>query len=223
MRFTFLFFQVMACLFYTNRISGQGPAFREGYVITMYGDTIRGLIMNNAPEDITYRDSRKHDHVFYPQDLNGYMRCNMEYVSTMVPGDTARLFIAHLLKGPLDLYATIIPKNVSDFIGPGVAGGFLGGVIGSVVMAAVASNQIISVDSVCKNDMFAIKNYYVRKGKNGSLKKVPNGRKKFKSMMIPLMWDHKEVVKDIPEGLFFSGNTISIVRKYNAGTEKITK
>jgi hypothetical protein len=45
---------------------------------------------------------------------------------------------------------------------------------------------------------------------------LPNGRKKFNDFMIPLMSGHLEVVREIPEAMFYAGNLISIVRQYNA-------
>ena len=146
----------------------------------------------------------------------------MKFIAFANPGDSTRFFLAHLLKGTIDLYGTIIPENAADAV---AAGFLLGGVIGGLIGAAAAGSGDSppasgSLNSECMNSNYSIGAFYLRKGGSDNIRKVPNGRKKFNDFMIPLMRDHLEVVRGIPEDMFFTGNLISIVRQYNAATVK---
>jgi hypothetical protein len=210
------FLLITTCICFATSLYAQKSGFREGYVITVYNDTIRGLILNNSEEEITFKDSQNNKKTFYPGDLKGFRRCNMEFITFSVPGDTALLFIAHLLYGTIDLFGTIIPDNTSGAAPMGLVGGALGGLIGAVEGGAIGEAGSGLRGNDCKDDYYSIGAFYLRKGSSDSLRKVPNGRKKFNGMMIPLMRDHLDVVRSIPDEMFFTGNTISIVRQYNA-------
>ena len=126
------------------------------------------------------------------------------------------VFIARLQSGTIDLYGTIQPEGSSDM----AMGFFMAGALGGLLVAAAESSSAPSgagtYQSECDRECYSIGAFYLRKGVGDQLKKAPNGRKKFNELMIPLMRDHLDVVRGIPEAMFFTGNLISIVRQYNA-------
>jgi hypothetical protein len=209
------FFFFIASLSVTASLSAQ-PSFRNGYVITKYGDTLRGQVKNSSAEEVIFRDSQKNQRSFYPADLRGFARCGMVYTSVLVPGDTMKLFIACLVQGAITLYGTIVPENYNEAAVTGLVGGALGGLAGAAATGGLSSPGAGTRDSGCPDDHYTIGRFYLEKGPGGNLLKVPNGRKKFNEFMIPLMRDHMEVVRDTPEALFYAGNTIAIVRQYNS-------
>jgi hypothetical protein len=213
---TLIFFHLLSLLLFQNTLRAQ-PAFRDGYVITKYGDTLRGKVKNSSASEVIFRDSRKNERVFTSEEIREFGRCGFVYTATPVPGDSVPLFIVHLLHGKMDLYATIFPDNTSDAgAGGALIGGLVGGLIGAVAGAAIGAAAAGAPDSLCKEQYYGIGAYYLKKNPDTTLLKIPNGRKKFNEFMIPLMRDHLEVVRETPESMFYTGNSISIVRHYNS-------
>ena len=212
--------RVLVLLMFTGSLTGQNAFFREGYVITRYNDTIHGLIKNTSCEEIRFRDTQKHEQTFIPPDLKGYFRCNMNCISVMIPGDTVMLFLAHLQTGAIDLFATIRPEgSVASGTGA-MVGGLLGSLIATANDGPAGSPGAGVYSNGCEKEYYSIGAFYLGKGAGDTLRKVPNGRKKFNSFMMPLMRDHLEVVREIPEDIFVTGNLVSIIRQYNAAAAR---
>jgi hypothetical protein len=219
--YTFTIVQILFCYIFTSGLSAQAPAFRDGYVITIYNDTIRGMISNVAEDEVILKDSRGYEKTLSPVDLNGFVRCNMEFTTFSNPGDSTRIFLAHLLKGTIDLFGTVLPENQTDAVAAGLLfGGLAGGLIGAAASGSFDTPGAGTYNNDCKDEHFSIGAFYLRKGGTEKPIKVPNGRKKFNDFMIPLMRDHLEVVREIPEAMFYTGNLISIVRQYNNAAGK---
>ena len=222
--YTFTIVQVLICFILTSGLSAQAPVFREGYVITIYNDTIGGLISNVAEDEVVLKDSRGYEKTFNPADLKGFMRCNMEFITYEIPGDSTRIFLAQLLKGTIDLFGTVVTENQTDAVTAGLMfGGLIGGLIGAAASGTIDSPGTGTLNNDCKGDRYSIGAFYLRKASTGKPLRVPNGRKKFNDFMIPLMRDHLEVVREIPEAMFYPGNLLSIVRQYNAVADKPTR
>jgi hypothetical protein len=222
--YTFTIVQILFGFILTSGLSAQAPAFREGYVITIYNDTIRGLISNAAEDEVVLKDSQGYEKTFIPADLKGFERCNMEFITYAIPGDSTKIFLAHLLKGTIDLFGTVVTENQTDAVAAGLMfGGLAGGLIGAAASGTLDTPGAGTFNNDCKGDRYSIGAFYLRKASTGKPLRVPNGRKKFNDFMIPLMRDHMEVVREIPEAMFYSGNLISIVKQYNAVAGKPTR
>jgi hypothetical protein len=215
--------QFLVILLFTSSVMSQNAFFREGYVITKYNDTIHGLIKNTSEDEIRFRDSRHHEQTFLPADLKGFSRCDMKYISILIPGDTAMIFIASLRQGTIDLYGTIQPEGSSAMANGFMLGGLVGGLIATAATGSSGSTGAGVYNDGCEKEYYSIGAFYLRKGHLENLRRVPNGRKKFNSFMIPLMRDHLEVVREIPEDLFITGNLMAIVRQYNAVADRTVK
>jgi hypothetical protein len=194
-----------------NEVAGQSGTYKPGYLITTENDTIYGFIINKSWQEIVFWDSLDNKMHYGPGGtVKGFVRSGLEYVAKDLPDKKEKGFLAILEKGAITLYGIVVPESTSGNIAGCTV---VGGIIGSII--ATEATESSGPGSPGTKDYYGIKDFYLQKGADDKLAVAPKGNRKFNSFIIPYMRDHMDVVKSIPEEMFFPGNLISIVRQYN--------
>lgn len=198
---------------------GQFLKYRKGYVITIKGDTLKGMIWHKSDGEIFFiREgttiktpifgSFSTIPVFSASDgrIRAFYRNGFCYIADIIPSESRAVFLAVLENGPITLYALL--GNYSDlqmsdqFASPGLLTG------------------LAYAGAKTEDEYYDVKCYFLRKGNGSALIRVPQGEKKFLNVFLPLIRDNKVFVKELPmlDVNFF--HLRSLVKEYNATSGK---
>lgn len=151
------FVQVIIVLFAANYSAhALGNEFKQGYIITLKNDTIRGLISNDHQDaylfvDFKLKDGAK-DTIFSPKGLLGYEVGDQIFRTVHIPfeNDTLYSFAKILVEGKITLYKTKLkldrvlkPKEAYLYIKEGETSYKPAGKVNSL-LPAIEDNKTLS-------------------------------------------------------------------------------
>jgi hypothetical protein len=194
--------------------------YRLGYVVTINNDTIYGLICHDQMDGVFYlgsgnslsvtpfKEQTQVPHSFPNKPVKSFMRNGILYQAISVPPDGHVLFLALLVAGPMTLYGLL--GNYSD-------NGF---------ERTIAKARGIGNLSYLKNyddEYYLLKDYYVRKGKDGPLTRLPHEEFKFSKAFVPLVRDNGKFLnesRDIPYDFYHARALVELYNQAATGAEK---
>ena len=223
-----IYFSIVCYLFSFSQDSiciikkGQLLKYRQGFIITVKNDTIRGLIYHESDTGIMFiNGSRKIkttllgklSKIPYISSKDNivklFYRKGILYERCKIPPDSNWVFLAVLENGPLKLYAEICnyaDKRTTDAM---MNQQMLGILFGALTTEA-------NDDKDLESEYFDIHAYYFQKEHTNNLIYAPKGEHNFQKVFLPLVRDNKNFVKNL------SGQSVnyfqirSLVKQYNS-------
>ncbi len=193
---------------------GQFLKYRRGYLITIQGDTMNGMVWHKSADKIFFiREGIKISTpifgsfstvpAFAAADgrIRGFYRNGLPYVVASIPPDNTPVFLTVLETGPITLYALL--ANYSDlqlsdqFASPGLLTG------------------LAYYGAKTDDEYYQVKDYFLCKGSDKPLVRVPQGDNKFQHVFLPLIRDNELFLKELPKLQVNFYHIRSLVKEYN--------